>query len=95
MLLAVRRRAACFVKNEYCREPGTVSSLYRESDWETQEKRRQILQCSTKCSTSTSIRLLGKTVMHRAEGVRRADVLSASVVELKSLARIRVCAIFD
>ena len=34
-LEAVQRRAARFVKNEYSREPGTVTSLYREFDWDT------------------------------------------------------------
>ena len=37
-LEAVQRRAARFVKNEYSREPGTVTSLYRELDWDTLEK---------------------------------------------------------
>ena len=43
-------------------------------------------------STSTSIRLLGKTVRHHAEGVRRADVrvksACACAVSLKSLDKI-------
>ena len=43
-LEAVQRRAARFVKNEYSREPGTVTSLYRELDWDTLEKRRKILR---------------------------------------------------
>ena len=42
--------------------------------------------------TSTSIRFLGKTVRHRAEGVRRADVrvksACACAVSLKSLDKI-------
>ena len=43
-LEAVQRRAARFVKNEYNRTPGTVTSLYRDLQWDTLAKRRKVLR---------------------------------------------------
>ena len=43
-LEAVQRRAARFVKDEYSRTPGTVTSIYRDLNWDTLEKRRKILR---------------------------------------------------
>ena len=78
-LEAVQRRAARFVRNEYSREPGTVTSLYRELDWDILEKRRKnptphhVSQNATRqcphCATSISVSQGGITVVRSEAGV--------------------------
>ena len=41
-LEAVQRRAARFVKNEYSRAPGTVTTIYRDLKWRSLEERRKM-----------------------------------------------------
>ena len=41
-LEAVQRRAARFVKNDYNREPGTGTSIYRDLKWRSLEERRKM-----------------------------------------------------
>ena len=41
-LEGVKRRATRFIKNDYSREPGTVTAMYKDLNWYTLEKRRQI-----------------------------------------------------